>query len=354
MAISIVQQPVSYSFSSTLADTVLTTTADVSVTLTDKTTGTIILAETYVPDLDNYVYIRDLGKVIEGVIDMTALVGTYNLAITDNAGSSFNFDFTVQYGTIEVNVGANIFIAHCFLTSLQGAKTTSLDRKEYLSLKVNTATDITTTATYSQNGVITTTTIIGKTINISDGIVTVDVSPSCFANSYQTLEQYTVTAGARSQTFIVDNISCAGTPSFVFINCFGVKETLTCMGLLDQENKYDGSQFCTNEGQYIKYYTLLVKTFTSNIGIQSQAEAAWVEDIFMSKSVYLYDSSGVGKQITVIDPTVKRSSIATELPSISFTWRYAQENNNILKYKSAASSTLGNRIFDDTFDSTFN
>jgi hypothetical protein len=353
VSISIVQQPDAYSFSATLKDTVLQATANVSVTLTDKATAAVILSETYTPDASGNVVIRALHKVLQGVIDPVSLIGNYTLSATCGA-DVVTFGFAVQYVTVEIDADYNTFINTRFLTLLQGAKATAVGRKEYLSLKVNTPTDVVATVTYSQAGEVTVNDITGVSVSAADGVVTVDVSPSRFVMPGYTLEKYVVTAGVRTQIFWVDNLSPAGASSFVFINSFGVKETFTCMGLLERENKYDDSLYGMFSNSYRKFFTNLVKQFTSNTGFLSQAVADWMEDLFLSKSIFLYDNAGAGKEVTILEPSVQRTSDPTELPALSFTWRYAQENQQLYIYTTVSTPGTKSRIFDKTFDKSFN
>jgi hypothetical protein len=348
MSLSIVQQPDAISFSSALKDVILSTAASVNISLSDKSTSAIIIAETYMPDMDNLVYIRNLGKVLEAIIDKVTLVGAYTMTITETDNTVTTFDFDVQYGTTEI-ADYSTFIEVSYLTLLQGAKKTSIDRNEYISLKVSSDTPVQIALRYSSltDGSLSNNLINLITVHESDGIVTLDVSPAQWAVDGKQIEQYAVISGSRVQSFIVDNISLPGAVSFVFINSFGVKEIFTCMGLSERENKYDGSLYGSNDGTYRKFYTKLVKQFTGNSGIMSQDEAEWIEDMFMSDSIYLYDSTGVGKEIAVIDPSVKRTSDPTELVSVSFTYRYVQENHNIYVAKPS------NRLFDSTYDYTY-
>ena len=55
-----------------------------------------------------------------------------------------------------------------------------------------------------------------------------------------------------------------------------------------------------------------------------------------------------GKEMIVSDPKVEYGNNIDELPRITFTVQYAQKNHNVIQTARAG------RIFDNTFDYTFN
>jgi hypothetical protein len=118
------------------------------------------------------------------------------------------------------------------------------------------------------------------------------------------------------------------------------------MGLLNRENKYE-PLFGVFAGNYRRYNVDMVKEYTSNTGVLSESMASMVEDLFMSRDVRLL-SFGEEKEATILEATLKRSSAREELPSFEFKFRLAGQNQHDFKAPSR------DRIFDDTFDYTFN
>ena len=80
--------------------------------------------------------------------------------------------------------------------------------------------------------------------------------------------------------------------------------------------------------------------------------ANWLDDLFRSKCVRvanLYDGTVVpGKEVLITDSKSSYSNDDAELPRFTFTYQYAQRNHNVVQLERAG------RIFDNTFDNTFN
>jgi hypothetical protein len=133
---------------------------------------------------------------------------------------------------------------------------------------------------------------------------------------------------------------------FIFLNSFGVKETFVPSGLINRENKYENS-FGVFAGKYRKYFVELNKLYTANSGIIDDNHANLLEDLFLSKDVFLISSAGIEKEVTIEEPKANRSSAIDELPAYEFKYRLSKINHHEFV-------TGRSRIFDDTFDYTFN
>ncbi|MDR2086832.1 MAG: hypothetical protein LBP72_06615 [Dysgonamonadaceae bacterium] len=333
----ILQQPESFCFSSALKDVIIQSDGNINVSFSIQGQQPFLL-ETYSPDSEGRIYIRELGKLFIPYISKISLRETFVIGITGSGTGSITT--TVLYGLTAISETAANFLSGSFLTLLNGEKITFPQQKEYLSLVVSEATTATVRAS-RQSGETESKTI---TINDLNQTVTIDVSPAVFDNP-ETIAYYTVSAGVRAFTYYLRRPS-APAPHFLFLNSFGVKETFIPYGLSLRENKYE-NQFGFFNGLYRKYAVDLVKEYKVNTGILREETADWIEELFATRDVFLLTSAEEKQEITIMEATVKRSSARDALPAYEFKYRLSDSNQ--MEY-----NTIENRIFDDTYDYTFN
>lgn len=279
-------------------------------------------------------------------LSVTVAVTINELDADDNVLATSSMSCDVVYCTADIASGASNFCKTHFLTILLGEKITSMGRLEYLHyLGADSAS---CTAEYSDG---TTATFTPTTIGGSGTYKTIDVSPESFTSEGKTLTAYTVTAGSRSARFVMDlsNPDCA--PILIFVNSFGCEELAYCTGTHKLAPEYTRSTAYISGLQ--KNYDIAEKRkFTADTGIMNEAMANWFDDIFRSsyvRIVNIYDGTAtVGKELLITESKSERTNDTDELPEFTFTYQYAQKNQNVLDLKRAG------RIFDNTFDYTFN
>lgn len=238
------------------------------------------------------------------------------------------------------------FIRTHYLSILMGEKVTGIGRLEYLHY-IGTD-DATATATYDDG---TTKDFPVTVIGGNNNYRTVDVSPSLFITVGKKLVSYYVSAGARRQDFIIDldNPDCA--PIVIFVNSFGVEELLYCTGVhtKDPSFKRETTYIAGEEHDITITET---RNFKADTGILNEAMAEWFGDLLRSHYVRILTISDkklkVSKRVVITDSTSKQTNEKTEMPRFTFTYHYAQRNQNIVELGAEG------RIFDNTFDYTFN
>jgi hypothetical protein len=339
---NVIQKPDLFCFSSALGDIVIGSAVGVTVAFSDGTDE--FLQEAYTPDSEGRIYVRELERLLVPHISKITLRQHFLITVTPVDGSEGAvIETTVQYCLTEVNLAAEAFLESCFLTTLRGEKVTYAGQREFLSLVVSEATEVSITARYRNGGQ------SSKTAQIAAGdagkAVTVDVSPSLFS-APDTVSFVVVTAGARAFTFYVRRLPAARPVEFVFLNPFGVKETFVPAGLVSRENRYE-NRFGYFGGMYRKYSVDLVKLHTANTGVMTGDMADWIECLFLSGDVFVLSPAGVEQEVTIEESTVRRSSARDELPSCEFKYRLSKRNHDEFY-------VLTSRIFDGTFDYTFN
>lgn len=284
-------------------------------------TATITIAEQQVPDSGD----------------------TDSATVTDTQTANLQ----VYYSTVDiVGVDCSTFLTTHFLTLLEGHKTTYMGRLEYLHyMGKDTAT---VTAHYSDK---TTKLFTAPATGGNDLYTTIDVSPSRFEAEGTDLLYYVVEAGSRSITFIIDSEERDVAPTLLFTNSFGCQELIYCTGKHEVDPQYTRDTAYMG-GIRVNYRITEQRTFNADTGYLGTDMANWADDLFRSDEVYLVNFIGgvakVGKRVTLSDSKSKRDNLRDSVPRFTFSYTYAQRQHNVLDLQRAG------RIFDNTFDNTFN
>ena len=294
--------------------------------------------------------IRDVGDLVRPYAK-ARLVTEMTVNITERDAnesnlSSTSLSCTIVYCEADIDMAAEKWCETHFLTILMGARVTSLGRLEYLHY---IGTDSATVTAYYSDG--STGSFAATVIGGNTKYTTIDCSPARYTAQGKTLTSYVVKAGSRSQQFDIDfsNPDCA--PILVFNTSFGCEELLYCIGkeTISAAYKYDTAYI---EGKNTNYKVTETTSFKADTGPLSFPMADWCRELFRSDYVRIVNVYGgtvtPGKEMIVSDPKVEYGNNIDELPRITFTVQYAQKNHNVIQTARAG------RIFDNTFDYTFN
>lgn len=256
-------------------------------------------------------------------------------------------ELKVYYSTVDiVGMDCETFLSTHFLTLLESHKTTYMGRLEYLHFMGKDTAQV--TAHYADK---TTKLFTPPAVGGNDTYTTIDVSPSRFETEGTDLLYYVVEAGARSITLIIDDEERDVAPTLLFTNSFGCQELIYCTGKHEVDPQY------TRDAAYIagvkvNYRITEQRTFNADTGYLGTDMAGWADDLFRSDEVYLVNFVGgvakVGKRVTLSDSKSKRDNLRDSVPRFTFSYTYAQRQHNVLDLQRAG------RIFDNTFDNTFN
>lgn len=344
--ITILSDVSDYVFSSALEEFSFSTTEETATFVLMAADGTELLRETYVPDAQGIIRIHDLPELVESHLTAN-LIETFTYAVT--AGTdTVERTFTVQFCAASVTIPASEWREKYFLTTLQGEKRTAPGRKEFLHLVVTEETDVTVEALFmSPTGETEQVICEMDSVTQTGKVVTVEVSPDTFTHTEGwDLVGYEVTAGSRTQRFRVSE-GLDSAPNLIFTNSFGCQETIYCTGTHALKPKYERSASVIG-GKYRNYRIEETREFHARTGPLTFEMARWAEDLFRSREIYLLEDNAQGREVTVTEATAERDNDFDTIPDFSFTYRYAQRNHNVIDLPRAG------RIFDNTFDNTFN
>lgn len=332
-----------YNFSSSLHEIAFTTNKTyASFSLMCGTTS--ILSEKYTPNSDGTIEVLEVDKLVEPYLRKN-LIELFSYTI-DDGEKTVSRSFKVQYAEAECYYPAGTFNEKFFLSAMMGERDTALGRKEALHFILSVATDVNVDCEY-WNGteVQKQRKSLGNFTTLSS-ILTVICSPDLFKDdALGKLLRYTVTAGDRSQTFIVKETKDAN-PVLLFTNSFGCQEYFYCIGTVALEPEFTRST-AYEKGMLRNYDIVENRVFKANTGPLSPSMSMLADDLFRSREIYLVVGGLPGKEITVTASTSKRNNDLDNMPSFTFDYRYAQRNHNILELSRAG------RVFDFTYDDTF-
>ena len=241
---------------------------------------------------------------------------------------------------------ATSFLSSHFLSILMGTKVTALGRLEYLHCPGSDSASC--TARYDDG---TTATFPVSVVQTGSHYRTFDVSPSNFVTADKTLLGYTITAGSRTQDYEIDLTQPDCAPILVFVNSFGLDELAYCTGIHKVDPTYKRSAAWVRDKQR-NYKIDETRAFKADTGPLTMAMANWWDEVFRSDSVRVVNiyngHPNVGKEMIITDSKSEYSNDDAEIPRFTFTYQYAQRNHNVVQLLRAG------RIFDNTFDKTFN
>ena len=337
----VLQYPDVISFTSNIKDIIIQSNENITAKYRQVLSGIEFLTETFSPDSEGKIYIRGLGALFLSYLSPSLLVDRFLVECTSTSGETISFPVLVQYGLAEIDIPAAQFLDCHYLTFLQNEKIIYPFQHEYLSLFLSAATEVSIKARYASGE------IASKSLNFQPSlkVLTLDVSPSLFDHP-ETIHHLVVVAGKRTFTYYIRHPAPIDPVQFVFLNSFGVKETFIPFGIISSENKYE-NQFGVFNGMYRRYQAELVKEYTAHTGVLTDNMAEWIEDLIISKHIFILNKKEIEKEVTVIDATIQRSFLRDELPAHSFKYRLSKINENGHYIQDCS------RIFDSSFDCTF-
>lgn len=338
--------------------------AKVSVKVSKSGEEREIFSELLFPDVESKIRLQDIDVLVEPYADMWL---TFGLSVTVEeqsvtAGSGNNEQVTVtdmaMWETTVVSCRANIlnmtaeeWCSKRFMTLIDGAKTTAPGFLEYLYF-VGSLPSAPVCKAYFDDDTARTVTL--SYTSIGDGYGRIDASPANFLSSGRKLLSYEIKAGDRIQNYVVDNnVEPEVAPVLLFWNSFGVQELAYCTGELKQVSSFDRKQ--ARIGRLKGTYVLEEReTFKADTGYLTFPMANWWREVLRSKDIKVLTVVNGGVDLDSAKPVIitsekhEMSNAADHLPRITFEYEYADRNHNVFDLRREG------RIFDDTFDYTFN
>ena len=323
-----------------------------------------VFSENLYPSLGGIIRLQDLDILLEPyagrwlTFDLWISVEEQSVS-TDSGGNEVaTVTARATWNTSVVSCRANIlnmtaeeWCSKRFMTLIDGAKTTAVGFLEYLYFVGSLPSAPVCKAYFDDN---TDRTVPLSYTSIGDGYGRIDASPANFLSSGRKLLSYEIKAGNRIQNYVVDNnVEPEVAPVLLFWNSFGVQELAYCTGELKQVASFERKQ--ARIGRLKETYSMEEKeNFKADTGYLTFPMANWWREVLRSKDIQVLTvvnggvEPGSGKPVVIISEKHEISNAADHLPRITFEYEYADRNHNVFDLRREG------RIFDDTFDYTFN
>lgn len=323
-----------------------------------------VFSENLYPSLGGIIRLQDLDILLEPyagrwlTFDLWISVEEQSVS-TDSGGNEVeNVTARATWNTSVVSCRANIlnmtaeeWCSKRFMTLIDGAKTTAVGFLEYLYFVGSLPSAPVCKAYFDDN---TARTVPLSYTSIGDGYGRIDASPANFLSSGRKLLSYEIKAGDRIQNYVVDNnVEPEVAPVLLFWNSFGVQELAYCTGELKQVASFERKQ--ARIGRLKETYSMEEKeNFKADTGYLTFPMANWWREVLRSKDIQVLTvvnggvEPGSGKPVVITSEKHEISNAADHLPRITFEYEYADRNHNVFDLRREG------RIFDDTFDYTFN
>ena len=244
---------------------------------------------------------------------------------------------------------AQIWCSQSFLTVVRGERVTHVSSREYLSWWQSAAGSATLAVTAiwaSSSGVQSENRTMSvdarQGINTHSWNVSEWTPPAAGA----VLVRYTVTLGNRAQHYCLRDVEI--TPSVLcFLNSFGVYESMTFFGMVERDTKPTRTSAVIG-GKTRNYEVESIPTWKASTGELPEGMSGLMDDVVRARRLWLMDGAIGDVEVTVTDNDWKRTNASVESLSGTVTWRMASRR------QLRARTVQDGRIFDETFDETFN
>ena len=326
------------------------------------TIGSDTVTEVYSPDNNMVVKIQGLYELLCSYFSLPDFSVYSNEYIMDPKTVQFKFTDSSSSTTVSISVffskaelGYQPGDDYAFLSRYKSIKTAA-SRKEYISFHKIDQSRLQLGVAYISSGKAK-----YKLVDLS-----MRTSYDCLYSRLVSVNKVAQDAGVGASTILfydlklyvsdtlrdhvkyeVDNNIYPNETNFLYYNPFGLPESMSFLGYVDLTPSYDGD---INVFQgYSKRQSSKVKDIKKVYsGFISEAKYNAVKDMLVSDMLYTY-SNDTFREIVIDDVEMEHTVPTNEVKGVSVTYYPARVNHATFE----RSPNLKNRIFDKTFDHTF-
>lgn len=328
---NVIQRPRAKEFCATMQNYIIDT--DVSISFAVKYGGKLILDEEYVPDKNNQVIIRDLGRFCE-----LALWGVWCAGETSwqtNAAGTFSFLINgiedsssyVLFSRLKTRKDA---VTPGWLSEVN-RKVTRVGSVEYVSMLLGPGAHVTVTG-YNSSGSTSTATLLDVPSSGGTAPVTIDVSPSRITPLVGfDITRYVVTCNDYGYEFLIDTSKYLDIRLFRYKNLYDMPETLSAVGGLSFSGNNE-SDTAAMYGIDRKFGLKVSDEYTTNSGVVFlQSDYKLWHNMINAQEVSIYQD-GDWLPIIITKQKYERDRYAGILKAVEFTFKLADPfQNNLLE-----------------------
>ena len=121
-----------------------------------------------------------------------------------------------------------------------------------------------------------------------------------------------------------------GEPVMIYMNAFGVPETLYCTGTEESDIDVE-REVTTINGKTVNYRQTMTRLWNADTGILEESEVEGVLDLFRSPTIMQCRIDETGnyskwKEVVITDQEAKYTNDDDDLPRYTFTYKNAEKN----------------------------
>ncbi len=340
---NIIQRPDTYSLTSTIKDFIIesdwvsSTNSYKDILFEVLLNGNSILKESYVPDASGKIYVRDLGGFLENYLSGSLAKGKQDISKEfsfkiDNqvVGSS-----TVLFCKATTGEAANLFYGKRLLNLQYLNKITIPGSKEYISVFSSVeGKPIQARVIYKKNNSLRYSETKPVYINnYASGFYTYDVSFSKILSNFPEIEQrnivaYMIIYSDVAVEYKVDWETYLDPKFFIYLNSFGVPESIVCRGETFRKGVQTFETSKINKLEH-KYNIQRADTFEVSSGkIYSHTDYLLLREMFSSEDVRCF-FNGKYRKIIITEENSNISYRSSSFTPVKFTFRFADSKENI-------------------------
>ncbi len=304
--------------------------------ITDASSATVISCS-YTP-VDGVVRVYDLDRLLSPLIE--GVMADFTFTVNNNSTT-----FHIVQSRVAISQTGADFIAGHFLSPVTFTRDTTLQRREMVTLLCSAATDVTAACTYVDDSDVIHTDNVSLETGLAAGLHEVECSPSLLVNdSLGTLVFYVVRAGDRSMSFRVSPTATARC-AMLMRNDFGAWEPCYFEGM--NEVTPDITREFVQVGGIQRPLRVQEQENTKSFtGPLRPGEVQLFCSLARSTDIVLLEDGAATDPVVISGQEVKYTDDDAHIPSITFTWHRAS-------LRTMMHVPVTPRIFDDTFDETF-
>lgn len=327
----------SSSFSSSLPDLAIEGVSEDNAVVRVYYGSVTIFSQTLWPDISGRISLLGFADMVTRHMRQRGLLQiTLTVSVTPMGGSSIAKSCTTYFSTVYIG-NADTFNTSRFLTMCDGPKYTNIGRAERLysrtsscrlSITYDDGSRQTPTVPYSQ---------------VSNGIYAYDLGRYLVLVNGHRPSHIVAVSGDRVQQYIIPSADDIDIDGLVFVNAFGLKETVYFSGVHTNKPSFKRGEIRT--GRAIRQY-VIEETVTHewNTGIITLPTARLVQDLLRSYNVRRIST---GEKVVITECKPDYDDADDTVVSLTVSWQLA---SNIQESEGASQGG----IFDDTFDDSFN
>lgn len=332
---TVTQRPDTYSLTSTIKDFIIASSTGISF---EVLAGAVsILQESYVPDSSGNIYIRDLGKLFENYLSgelatgpQTEISKTFSFKINNTASGSTTVLYCKAYTLQE----ASVFFDSKALNLQYRSKVTIPTAREFITFYMTTEEPVQAKVIYLENNVIVESDLETFHTVLADGFETFEITLRKICLLFPDIESSSILGFYVGQLeyyvkYLLDRESYIDARTFIFLNSFGVPETLITRGEMIRKGalSFDSSKIDHVEKRFnIEHQD----TFTASIGkVYSSADILLLRELVASELVKCF-YKGEYREIVISEVDLAENQRRGAITSAGFTFKFAEQSHNMM------------------------